>query len=79
MMTLDQAAKVAWIETGQIKRHSGDLIKGSSREFESVRNAVLFVMETIAPNSRHTAMILTDGATLYPAEIEAIYAKIKET
>jgi hypothetical protein len=49
------------------------IFSGEQRTFESVENAVLFVMETLSPANRATAMIQTDSRSIDSAEIEAIY------
>jgi hypothetical protein len=78
---IEQVAKVSWIEIGQplpTLLGSKPLGECRSRDFESVKNAVLFVMEELKCSNRHTALILTDGATLRPDGIEKIYAQIKK-
>jgi hypothetical protein len=82
MLLLDQAATVSWADMSQMRPvRPGVALTTHSRnkDFESVRNAVLFIMETLDKGSRTSALIHTDGATLHYADIEAIYAKIKQS
>jgi hypothetical protein len=77
MLLLDQAAKVSWVE-GMLTQPNRKLLPNSkSKDFESVRNALRFIMETLNEGSRPSALIYTDGATLHQADIENMYAKIK--
>jgi len=80
-LLLDQAATVSWADIGQMRPVSPGVSlapHSRNRDFESVRNAVQFIMEKLDAGSRSSAMILTDGATLHYADIEAIYAQIKQ-
>jgi hypothetical protein len=45
--------------------------------FESVENAVIFVMETLSERDRSSAMIQTDHRSIHQPDIEGIYASIK--
>jgi hypothetical protein len=45
--------------------------------FESVENAVIFVMETLSQRDRNSAMIQTDHRSIHQPDIEGIYASIK--
>lgn len=77
MLLLDQAATVSWVE-GMLKQPDGKLVPDSkSKEFESVRLALRFVMEAMNEGSRPTALIDTDSTTLHQADIESMYASLK--
>jgi hypothetical protein len=53
------------------------VIQGKERMFESVENAVVFVMETLPEQHRQTALIKTDHRSIHQPDIEGIYAGIK--
>ena len=53
------------------------VIHGKERMFESVENAVVFVMETLPEQHRQTALIKTDHRSIHQPDIEGIYAGIK--
>jgi hypothetical protein len=79
-LLLDQPARVSWVEMGQmLTQSSGSKLVPDSRhkDFESVRIALRFIMETMNKGSQPSAQIHTDGATLYQADIEKMYAAIK--
>lgn len=46
---------------------------GSSRQFESIENAMRFVMEDLSDYERPTAMILIDNGTIHYDDIERFY------
>jgi hypothetical protein len=78
MLLLDQPAKVSWAE-GMLKQADGKLLPNSkTKEFETVRSAVRFIMEAMNEGSKIIAVIDTDGARLHLADIENIYAQIKQ-
>jgi hypothetical protein len=54
------------------------ILHGKERKFESVENAVIFVMETLSDSDRGTAMIQTDQRSIHHPDIQAIYAGIKK-
>ncbi|MGA8496665.1 MAG: hypothetical protein WB764_14370 [Xanthobacteraceae bacterium] len=77
-LLLDQPATVTWIE-GMKTSVGGKLLPDSrSRDFSSVRDAVKFIMESLTADRDH-AEIKTGEITLYPLDIRAMYAKLKET
>lgn len=48
-----------------------------SKDFESVRNALRFIMETMSEGHRSTAQIhLDENTTLYEADIKRWYAEL---
>jgi hypothetical protein len=70
---LDEQAAADWILYPP-QPESGVLYGGSSRQFESVANAVRFVIEQLPTHQRVSAHIRTDGGRSFGvAEIEAIY------
>jgi hypothetical protein len=80
MVKLDQAAKVIWNEVTMRPVTLGKKIDTSAtRDFESVPNAVRFVMEKLSPSERATAMIQTDEAGLLTGEIEVLYSRLKQS
>lgn len=80
MIELEQAAKVIWNDLNMRPIKPGTKIDHTmSRDFESVPNAVRFVMEKLSSAERGTAMIQTDQAGLLIGEITTLYAQIKQT
>jgi hypothetical protein len=75
---MSEAAKVFWIvapematvKPGRALWWSGD----RQRQFESLENAVRFVMESLPDCDRSTAMIQTDNASIQYGDIERIHA-----
>ncbi len=49
------------------------------KDFESVRAALRFIMESLNDYSRTSAQIHTGGITLHQADIERMYAAINKT
>jgi hypothetical protein len=82
MSQLDEPATLTWIEMGEMQprdsRHS-KLDFTRSRDFVSVRAAVLFVMESMTAIKRSTAMIHTDEGQISLAEIAVFYNQIKKS
>jgi len=80
MSELDEAAKLTWIEMGEMKPtdpgHS-KLDFSRSRDFDSVRSAVRFVMEGMTKTNRETAIIHASGRQISFAEIQILYSQIK--
>jgi len=75
-----EAAKVLWMpEPEMVARPPGSQIipGGRDRQFESVENAVRFVMEDLSEYERGNAIIQTDSGTIHRADIEAMYAQQK--
>ena len=81
MSELDEAATLTWIEMDEMQpidlQHS-KLNFARSRDFESVRVAVLFVKEFMTTINRSTAIIHTDEGHISLAEMEALYKQIKK-
>lgn len=53
------------------------IICGKERMFESVENAVLFIMETLPVGDRNNATINPDSLTINMPDIEKMYAGLK--
>jgi hypothetical protein len=72
---LEQTADVHWlpVDTRPAQGASG----GDKRRFESLRDAILFVMETLTPSDRAVAWIALDRGLLEIEEIERLYSEIK--
>jgi hypothetical protein len=69
-----EAATAFWHSTAMFTQQPHAVIsRGRDRQFESVENAVRFVMEKLDPRDRATAMIQTDSRSIHLADIEAIY------
>jgi hypothetical protein len=79
---MTEAATVFWHPAEMIKSTPGaKIMHGRERKFESVENAVTFVMENLSEHDRGTAMIQTDQRSIHPPDIKAIYegSKKKDT
>jgi len=75
---MTEAAIVFWFPIEMLKPIPGATIwNGKDRKFESVENAVIFVMETLSVDDRRTAMIQTDQMSIHPPDIQAIYEGMK--
>jgi hypothetical protein len=73
-----EAATAFWHSTAMFApQPHGVILRGRDRQFESVENAVTFVMEKLDPRDRATAMIQTDNRHIHLADIEAIYAGMR--
>ena len=82
MSQLDEPATVTWTEMVEMHPRGPRRLKldfTRSRNFESVRNAVLFVMESMTAINRSTAMIHTDEGQISFAEITTLYNQIKKS
>ena len=76
-LLLDQPATVSWVE-GVVKQPDGKMLPNSkSKDFESVRLALRFIMETMNEHHRPNALIYADNITLHEAAIKGMYAVIK--
>lgn len=81
MLDLDQAATVTWLVMDEM--HDAAPLqpiianKSRDRKFESVTNAVFFVMEKLSNTNRPSAMIHTDAREIQMPEIEVLYGQIK--
>jgi hypothetical protein len=51
--------------------------RGKDRQFESLENAVRFVMEELSDRDRPTAMIQTDNASIQFSDIERLHQGMK--
>jgi hypothetical protein len=71
-IAIDQAANALWISSADLAA-AGRIGGGRTRHFESVLNAVRFIMEELGPADRATAWITTDEGRITMEEIEAIY------
>jgi hypothetical protein len=75
---MTEAATVFWFPVEMLKPIPGASIwNGKDRKFESVENAVMFVIETLSVDDRRTAMIQTDQRSILPPDIQAIYEGMK--
>jgi hypothetical protein len=63
---MTEAATVYWFQTATAE--------GSYIKFESLENAVRFVMEELSETDRSTAFIQTDGGDIYIEDIQKMYA-----
>jgi hypothetical protein len=73
-----EAATVFWYPH-EIKRSANGARKlgGRDRKFESVENAVTFVMEKLSATERGTSMIMTDSRSIYSMDIKDLYEDLK--
>jgi hypothetical protein len=69
---LNQPANALWIPAGGLAP-PGQIGGGQTRSFESVSNAIRFIMEELSPDDRSTAWITTDHGSLTLQEIQALY------
>ena len=78
MKVFAEAATVFWYSK-EIRRPADGEKKlcEIDRKFESVENAVTFVMEKLSATERGTSMIMTDSRSIYPTDIKGIYAGLK--
>lgn len=77
MLLLEQPARVTWVD-GMKTRPDRKIIPNSkSKDFETIREALRFIMEKINIAHRSTAQIHSDALTLYEADIKRMYAEIK--
>jgi len=74
---MTDTATVSWYQPIDNPIHGSKVIHGKERMFESVQNAVVFVMETLPERDRSSAMIQTDHRSIHQPDIEGIYAGIK--
>jgi hypothetical protein len=74
---MTDTATVFWYPPSTDPTPGSKVIHGKERMFESVENAVVFVMETLPEQHRDTAMIQTDHRSIHQPDIEGIYASIK--
>jgi hypothetical protein len=75
---MTEAATVFWysIEMFEPEIHA-TISRGRDRKFESVENAVRFVMETLPDEDRATAIIQTDIRSIQIDDIVAIYGGLE--
>jgi hypothetical protein len=72
-LDLDEQASADWMLVPE-RPQDGVIYGGQSRAFESVRNAIRFVMEKIPSHQRATAHVRTDSGHTYRFdEIVRIY------
>jgi hypothetical protein len=70
----NQPAAVNWLHVAPPRGLAG--FGGDERQFESLANAVRFVMETLADFSRSTALIRTDAKHLNIEDIKLLYSRL---
>ena len=63
---MTDAATVYWFQTATAE--------GSDIKFESIENAVRFIMQELSENDRLTAFIQTDDGDIYLEDIQKMYA-----
>ena len=75
---MTEAATVFWYSQ-EIKKPADGSKKfgGRDRKFESVENAVTFVMEKLSATERGTSMIMTHSRSIYPMDMKRIYEGLK--
>jgi len=75
---MTEAATVFWYSQ-EIKEPADGATKlgGRDRKFESVENAVTFVMEKLSATERGTSMIMTHRRSIYPMDMKRIYAGLR--
>ena len=72
---MSEAATVFWTPVKMTDRRLGQAIVGEEhRIFESVENALTFVMEDLSWVDRQSVLIQTDYGPLHLADIEERYA-----
>lgn len=74
--TMTEAATAFWIPTAtMMAANPGQPLfqRGRDRRFESLENAVRFVMEELSDRDRPTAMIQTDNASIQYGDIERLH------
>ena len=69
----NEAATVCWFPPVV----AGQVVSGRDRTFQSVDNAVTFVMEELQETERATAYIATDSREIEIEEIRRMYAARK--
>jgi hypothetical protein len=77
---MSDAANVHWIPEAamMLARPGQRIVQGNERKFESVENALRFVMETLPVGVRSTATIQADGAIVQFEDIERTYKGLKK-
>jgi hypothetical protein len=71
---LDEQASVNWLLIPEGGAKDGIIYGSSNQQFESVRNAIRFVMEKLPAQQRVGADIRTEGTKVYRIdEIEKLY------
>jgi len=76
---MTEAATVFWHSTDMFKPEPhGKISRGRDRKFESVENAVRFVMESLSDGDRATAIIHTDDRSIHLDDIVAMYDSLKK-
>jgi hypothetical protein len=75
-INLDQSAEVFWLPLGG-KPPKGMIGGAEQRHFSSLRDAIVFTMETLPPRDRATSWISLFARSLKIEEIETLYHGIK--
>jgi hypothetical protein len=74
---MSEAATVLWFPSVTTKPITRMVIhRGEERHFESLENAVRFVMEELSEETRLAAMIQTDSASYDHSDFERVYKEI---
>jgi hypothetical protein len=75
-----ESATVKWHPIEDVVRNPNTVVWNSKdRTFESVENAVRFIMETLSAGDRATVTLQTDSRSIDLAEIDSIYADMKRS
>jgi hypothetical protein len=77
---MSEAATAFWISEPKMMAAKSDepvFRRGKDRQFESLENAVRFVMEDLSDRDRPTAMIQTDNASIQFGDIERLHRGMK--
>ena len=76
-INLDQSADVFWLPLGGAERPKGLIGCGEQRHFPSLRDAIVFTMDTLPPRERATAWISLLTGPLKIEEIEVLHRRLK--
>jgi hypothetical protein len=77
---MSEAATAFWIPAPTMttaKPGAPIFHRGRDRQFESLENALRFVMEDLSDRDRHNAMIQTDNASIAYSDIERLHRGMK--
>ena len=72
---LDQPANARWVPTSDLAPN--EIRGGQTKQFGTLHDAIIFVMETLTPGDRGVAMIATDDDSLQIDEIESLCRQLK--
>lgn len=72
---LNQSAVVLWLPVNEVPIRG--IIGGEQKQFSSLRDAILFVMETLPLRDRATAWITLHAGSLQIDMIQKLYCEMK--